>query len=103
MLTPTELTQKYERLNAPYDPTQPIEMLSQQVQDARAFTVAGGQPYDAAMIVNMAYTLVFNTGLLPDVCRTWQSRAIAGKTWAQFKLYISTAHREFHLTNQTAQ
>jgi uncharacterized protein involved in exopolysaccharide biosynthesis len=55
------------------------------------------------MIVNMAYTLVFNTGLFPDACRVWQSRAIAGKRWAQFKLDFATAHREFRLTNQTAR
>jgi hypothetical protein len=55
------------------------------------------------MIVNVAYTLVFNTGLFPDACRAWQSRAIAGKTWAQFKLDFATAHREFRLINQTAQ
>jgi chromosome segregation ATPase len=55
------------------------------------------------MIVNVACTLVFNTGLFPDACRLWQSRAIAGKTWAQFKLDFATAHREFRLTNQTAQ
>jgi translation initiation factor 2B subunit (eIF-2B alpha/beta/delta family) len=30
-------------------------------------------------------------------------RAIAGKTWAQFKIDFATAHREFRLTNQTAQ
>jgi hypothetical protein len=94
MITPTELT--------PYDPNQPIEMLFQQIQDARAFAVAGGQPYGSAMIVNMAYTLVFNTGLFPDACRVWQSRAITGKTWAQFNLDFTTVHREFHLTNQTA-
>jgi hypothetical protein len=28
---------------------------------------------------------------------------IAGKTWAQFKIDFATAHREFRLTNQTAQ
>jgi hypothetical protein len=103
MIAPTELTQNYERLNAPYDPNQPIETLFQKIQDARAFAVAGGQPYGAAMIVNVAYTLVFNTGLFPDACRAWQSRAIAGKTRAQFKLDFATAHREFRLTNQTAQ
>jgi hypothetical protein len=27
MIAPTELTQKYERLNAPYDPNQPIETI----------------------------------------------------------------------------
>jgi hypothetical protein len=41
MITPTELTQNYERLNTPYDPNQPIETLFQQIQDARAFAVAG--------------------------------------------------------------
>jgi hypothetical protein len=62
MIAPTELTHNYERLNVPYNPNQPIETLFQQIEDARAFAVAGGQPYGAAMIVNVAYTLVFNTG-----------------------------------------
>jgi hypothetical protein len=103
MIAPTELTQNYERLNTPYDPNQPIEKLFQQIQDARAFSVAGRQPYGAAMIVNVAYTLIFNTGLFTDDCRAWQSRAITGKKWAQFKLDFANAHREFRLTNQTAQ
>jgi hypothetical protein len=103
MIAPPELTQNYKRLNTPYDPNQPIEMLFQQIQDARAFAVAGGQPYGVAMIVNVAYTLVFNTGLFPDACRSWQSRATAAKTWAQLKIDFATAHRELRLTNKTAQ
>jgi hypothetical protein len=66
MIAPTELTQNYERLNAPYDPNQPIETLFQKIQDACASEVAGEHPYGAAMIVNVAYTLVFSTGLFPD-------------------------------------
>jgi hypothetical protein len=69
MIAPTELTQNYERLNTPYDHNQPIENLFKQSQDARAFAVAGGQPYGDAMIENIAFTLVFNTGLYPDACR----------------------------------
>jgi hypothetical protein len=65
--------------------------------------VAGDQPYGVALIVNVAYTLVFNTGMFPDACRAWKSRAIAAKTWAQFKIDSASAHREFRLTNQTAQ
>jgi hypothetical protein len=102
MIAPTELTKNYERLNATYDPNQPIETLFQQVQDARALAVAGGQPYGAAMIVNVTYTLVSNTGFFPDACRAWQSRALAGKRWEQFKIDFATAHRELLLTNQTA-
>jgi uncharacterized protein YukE len=79
MIAPIELTQNYECLNAAYD------------------------PYGAAMIVNVAYKLVFNTGLFPDACREWQSRVTLGKTLAQFKLDFATAHREFRLTNHTAQ
>jgi hypothetical protein len=55
-----------------------------------------------AIIVNVAYTLIFNTGLFPDACRVWQSGSIAGKTWAQFKIDFATAHCEFRPTNQTA-
>jgi hypothetical protein len=73
MISTTGLTQNYECLNTPSDPNQPIKTLVQQVQDARAFVVAGGQRYGAAMIINVAYTLVFNTGLFPDVWRAWQS------------------------------
>jgi hypothetical protein len=47
--------------------------------------------------------LIFNTRLFTDECRAWQSRAISGKTWAQFKIDFATAHPEFRLTNQTAQ
>jgi hypothetical protein len=71
MIAPTELTQNYERLKTPYDPNQQIETLFQQIQDARAFAVAGGQPYGNAMILNVAYKLIFNTGLFPDACRAW--------------------------------
>jgi hypothetical protein len=80
MIAPTELTQNYERLNTRYDPNHPIETLFQQTQDARSFAVAGGQPYGNAMIIDVAYTLVFNTGFFPDACRAWQSRATAGRT-----------------------
>jgi hypothetical protein len=102
MVAPPQLTQNYERFNTPYDPNLPIETLFQQIQDARSFAVAGRHPYRAAMIVNVAYTLVFITGLLPNASRSWQSRAIAGKTRAQFEIDFATAHREFWLTNQTA-
>jgi uncharacterized protein YaaN involved in tellurite resistance len=55
------------------------------------------------MIVNVAYTLVFNTGLFPDACRAWQVRPAAQKSWTNFKIHFAAAHREFLSTNQTAQ
>jgi hypothetical protein len=103
MISPVELTQNYERLNTPYDPNQPIESLFQKIQYARAFAVAGGQAHGDAMIGNVAYTIVFKTGLFPDDCRAWQVRPAAHKTWTNFKIHFAAAHHEFHLTNQTSQ
>jgi hypothetical protein len=61
MIAPTELMQNYKRINTPYDPNQRMETPFQQIQDAPAFAVAGRQPYDAAIIATVAYTVVFNT------------------------------------------
>jgi hypothetical protein len=51
----------------------------------------------------VACDFAVNTGLFPDACHAWQSRAIKANTRAQFKINFATAHREFRLTNQTAQ
>jgi hypothetical protein len=99
MIAPTELTHNYEQLNMPYDPNQPVEKLFQHIQDARAFAVASGQPYGDAMIVNVAFDLVFNTDVFPGVCHMWQVRAVANNTWTQFKVDFTTAHCEFRSTN----
>jgi hypothetical protein len=103
MIAPTELTHNYERLNTPYDPNKPIESLFQQIQDARAFAIAGGQPYGDAMIVHVAYNFVFNTCLFSDACQTWQVRPAAQRTWTNFKIHFAAAHREFCLMNQNSQ
>jgi hypothetical protein len=79
MIAPTELTQNYERLSTPYDPNQPIDTLFQQIQDARAFAVAGGQPYGNAMTINVAYTLIFNTGLFPMLVGHGNRELLPGK------------------------
>jgi hypothetical protein len=65
----TYCAMNYERLNTPNDPNQLIGNLFQQIQDARAFAVVGGQPYGDVMIVHVAFTLVFNTVLFHDACR----------------------------------
>jgi hypothetical protein len=55
------------------------------------------------MIVNVAFTLIFNAGFPPDACCAWQARAISDKTRIQFKIDFAAAHREFRLMNQNFQ
>jgi flagellar biosynthesis/type III secretory pathway protein FliH len=40
---------------------------------------------------------------LPTPVARGNRERLRGKTWAQFKIDFATAHREFRLTNQTAQ
>jgi hypothetical protein len=54
-------------------------------------------------LVALSWCPSFLTGFFPDACRAWQARAIADKTWIQFKIDFAVAHQEFRLTNQTAQ
>jgi hypothetical protein len=65
--------------------------------------VAGGKPYGYAMIINVVFTILSNTGLFPDACHSWQMRSIVDKMWVKFKLDFAAAHLEFCLTNQIAQ
>jgi hypothetical protein len=95
MSTSTELTQNYDQLNTPHDPNQPIETLFQQIQDKRGFAVAGGQTYGDVMMVNVAFALVFNTGLFPDARRAWKVRPASQKTCTNFKVSSLASHREF--------
>jgi hypothetical protein len=93
----------FERLTTPYDPNKPIETLFQKIQDARAFEIAGIQPYGDAMIIHISFTLIFNTGLFSDACRALQVHSIAQKTWTNSKVDFLAANRKCCLTNQTAQ
>jgi hypothetical protein len=62
-ISPLELVANYERMCQPYDPIRPIEDLFKQMQDGRAYAQAGQQPYGAQQIINIAYALIFNTGV----------------------------------------
>ena len=56
-------------MTTPWDPNQPFEFLVQQVQDAVDYAAHANTPYTAKQIVNIAYTLVFNTGVFEDDCK----------------------------------
>jgi hypothetical protein len=68
-ISPIELVTNYERMCQPYEPRRSIEDLFKQMQDGRAYTKAGQQPYGGQEIINIAYALIFNTGVLGDACK----------------------------------
>jgi hypothetical protein len=74
-ITPQDLQTNQQCMLAPWDASTPFELLINQIEEAQ--DAAGNQPFSAAQIINMAYTLVFNTGLYFVECKTWNSRPAA--------------------------
>jgi hypothetical protein len=71
-ITPADLANNDARLKAPFNPSQPIKILFDQIKDAIALAAAAQAEYTQAQIVAYAYNLVFQTGVFNDACRDWR-------------------------------
>jgi hypothetical protein len=54
-----------------YDPSQPIQTLFDQYEDAIDFAAAANAAYTPAQIIAYAYNTVFHTSLVANVCCNW--------------------------------
>ena len=93
-ITPQDLQENDCKMKTPFDVSQPIETMYDQVEDAMELADAGQTPYSAEQVVAIAYSLVFNTGQFTDACRDWKRTLPAYKTWANFKVDFGLAYKE---------
>jgi hypothetical protein len=68
-ISPIELIDSYESMIQPYDPSCPIEDLFKHMQYGRASAHSGDQPFGYHQIINIAYALIFNSGVYMDGCK----------------------------------
>ena len=71
-ITHNNLRENDQRMNAPYDPNKPFEVLIDQIEDAIDYAAAGNMPYTPTQIVNAAYNLLFDTGVFADEYKEWR-------------------------------
>ena len=102
-ITSADLRNNKTRMNQPYDPNQPIEVLFDQIEDAIDFAAAGNTPFTNEQIVNSAYNLVFDTGMFTDECKEWRKKEATNKTWAEFKRKFTEAHQDLQESQATAR
>jgi hypothetical protein len=95
-ITPSDLNDNDRAMKQPCDVNQPIEVLYKQIEDAIDFAAAGQTPYSPAQVLNVAYQLVFRTGIFADDCKFWKRQPTAYKTWLQFKLDFAVAYQEYN-------
>jgi hypothetical protein len=102
-ISPTDLIDNDTRMKAPYNPSQPIELLFDQFDDAIELAAAANAAYTGPQIVAYAYNTILQTGLFTDACRDWRRRPAAQKTWPTFKADFSLAHQEMRESQTTTQ
>ena len=104
MIRPNDLEDNDTKFKQPFDPSQPIEVLYKQIEDANAFAAAGQQPYTRTNRSSpMPTTSVFKTGLYNDACKDWRRKAPADKTWANFKTHFTEAQANLRISQGTTQ
>ena len=92
-ITPLELEDNDTKMRTTWDPNSPFDCLVKQIEDGQDYADDGGQPYTAEQLLHIAYTLVFETGLYFEDCKTWNARPSAQYTWDNFKRHFQTAQR----------
>jgi hypothetical protein len=85
-------------MKQPCDVNQPIKVLYQQIEDAIEFAAAGQNPFSPKQVLNIAYQLIFCTGIFSDDCKIWKCQTTAYTTWPQFKLDFAVAYQEYSET-----
>lgn len=84
-ITMGDLQENKKKMNKPYDPNKPFEVLIDQIEDAIEFAAAAKCPFTSKQIVTTAYNLVFDTGLFADGCKEWHRKPEEEQTWSAFK------------------
>jgi hypothetical protein len=84
-----ELTENEAKLNEPWDPTTPIQVLYDHIEECKIFAEAGKDPISERTILRKAYMAIKNTGMFDLSCDTWDDKTTTTKTWTNFKLFFS--------------
>jgi hypothetical protein len=93
-ITAVDLEINFEHMRRAWDPQQPVETLSKQIQDCADYPEAGGFPIGPSQQINVGYANIFATGHFMSAYRRWNEKPAADKTWTQFKSHFAAAHRQ---------
>jgi hypothetical protein len=92
-ITPAELLANTERLQEPYNPSEPIESLFTHFEDAREYADAAYRPFTDKQILEYALLAILKTGQFKEAIREW--RRLPEQTWNIFKTHFAYAHKEY--------
>jgi hypothetical protein len=92
-ITPAELLANTEKLQEPYNPSEPIESLFTRFEDAMEYADAANRPFTEVQILEYALLSILKTGQFKEAIREW--RSLPAQNWNLFKTHFATAHKEY--------
>jgi hypothetical protein len=88
-LTNTELNKNEEEMKKEWDPADSFETIIMQIDECIEFAEGAGRPYSDEQILDIAYTIVQNTGLYAQDLREWDRKERWQKDWSpEFKDFM---------------
>ena len=66
VITPADIEDNDSKMREPFDPTQPIETLFDEIESAFEYADAGQRPYNSEQVVSRAYLLILQIGMYPE-------------------------------------
>jgi hypothetical protein len=101
-ISQADLDDNAVRMKKAWNPPTPIEELFTQLEEGRAFAIAGGDPISATAAIRLGYNLILATGVFEIPSREWRNKAAADKTEANFLIHYRAADKDRRLTLTTS-
>ncbi|CAB9531890.1 unknown protein [Seminavis robusta] len=92
-LTNDDLDKNIDRMNAKWTPTQPIEQLFHQINDARSFARDHDNITERATIRSALKNLE-NSGVFTLALKEWRNKAEDDQTWTNLQTFFAKANTE---------
>jgi hypothetical protein len=93
-ITASDIANCRTKVEAPMDPTQPIDVYFQNIDDCIQFATDGQVPFTALQIVQTAYHAISKSGLYNDACKERRRKPLAERTWVTFKPFLATEYND---------
>ena len=84
-----------EAMKKPWNPSQPIATLFEQLKQGQEFAARGNEKIDDTQLVRWGYQNIRNIGLLNRECEKWCKKQPTEKTWPEFKKHFIRAHDDY--------
>jgi uncharacterized coiled-coil protein SlyX len=90
------------RLTVEWDPNRPFSDLDQGATAVHEFANDAGRPITNNRVMDALYTVIFNTGVMCNECEKWEDKAVADRTYENFKTHFATAQRKLKHRQKTS-